>query len=323
MRAAFLDFDTLGPADLDLAGLQAVLPGIRFFPNTAPEERAARLAEHGIVLLNKVRLDRELLAGASGLRLVCLAATGTDNVDLAAAQEFGIAVCNVRDYGAPSVTQHVFGLILSLTLHLEQYSDLVRSGDWARGNQFCRLDYPIRELSGKTLGIVGYGNLGRAVATAARGFGMEVVAARRAGGDADAPASAAVERLPLGELLATSDVVSLHCPLTPATHRLIDLQALRTMRPDALLINTARGGLVDSAALAQALREGWIAGAGIDVLVEEPPVRGDPLLDPGLPNIIVTPHIAWAARESRQRVLDEIVANVRDHLAGGFRNRVA
>lgn len=326
VRAAFLDFDTLGPGDLDLSGLETLLPGIRLYPTTAPAALPDRLAGLDIVLVNKVDLDRATLAAASGLKLVCLAATGTDNVDLKAARELGIGVCNIRDYCGPSVVQHVFGLILSLTLRLPEYTALVRRGEWASSTTFCRLDFPVRELAGLTLGIVGYGSLGRAVARVGRAFGMSVVASRRArqnGSGGEAGDEGEVTRLPLPALLAAADVVSLHCPLTPATRGLIDAVALRTMGPATILINTARGGLVDSAALARALREGWIAGAGIDVLAEEPPVAGDPLLDPTLPNLIVTPHIAWAAREARQRALDEVVANVTDFLAGGRRNRVA
>ena len=199
-------------------------------------------------------------------------------------------------------------------------------GAWQQSAHFCLLDYPTRELAGRTLGIVGYGQLGRAVGAVGRAFGMQIMAARSLRESSDevfTPAIHDVDRLALPELLATADVVSLHCPLTPGTRHLINRESLGWMRRDAVLINTARGDLVDYAALADALRRGLLGGAGIDVLPEEPPVAGHPLLDARLPNLIVTPHIAWAARESRQRALDEVVANIRDFFAGGRRNRVA
>lgn len=322
MKAAFLDFDSLGPADIDTSGLTATLPGIALYPWTAAEDLAERIADRQVLLINKVRLDRESLRAAPALRLVCLAATGTDNVDIQAAREMGVAVCNIRNYCTPSVVQHGFGLLLALTLRLPEYRALVTGGAWQHSRQFCLLDYPVRELSGRRFGIVGYGHLGRAMAGVARAFGMEVVASQPLGNGGPAERGGDVERLPLAELLRTADVVSLHCPLTPATHQLINAQTLTLMRSDALLLNTARGGLVDGEALVAALRQGRLGGAGIDVLPEEPPVAGDPLLEASLPNLIVTPHVAWAARESRQRALDEVVANVRDFLAGGRRNRM-
>ena len=322
MRAVFLDFGSLGPADIDTSALTAALPGIVLHASTVPADVAGRIAGCEVLLVNKVRLDRPLLAGAGSLRMVGLAATGTDNVDLAAARELGIAVCNIRDYATPSVVQHVFGLILALTLRLTEYRELVAAGAWQRSRQFCLLDYPTRELAGRTLGIVGYGRLGRAVAGVGRAFGMRVIAARSSRG-AGTDDRDDVERVELPDLLAGSDVVSLHCPLTPATRHLVNRESLARMRPDALLINTARGDLVDTAALLAALQAGRLGGAGIDVLAAEPPVAGQPLLAARLPNLIVTPHIAWAARESRQRALDEVVANVRSFLAGESRNRVA
>ena len=251
------------------------------------------------------------------LKLIALAATGTNNVDLAAARELGIGVCNVRDYCTASVVQHVLGVMLLLTHKLREYDRLARSGAWQRGGQFCLLDFPIRELLGRKLGVVGHGVLGKGVAHAAhQALGMEVLVANRPGG-VRIPG-----RLDLAELLPQVDVLSLHCPLTPETKGMIGPSQLRAMRHDALLINTARGGLVDSSALAAALRAGTIGGAAIDVLPQEPPVDGNPLLDPEIPNLIVTPHIAWAARQARQRCLDEMAANIGDYLRGGHRGRV-
>ena len=319
MKSAFLDFDSLGPADIDASALKVTLPGIALYPASKDPEIDTRIAGCEILLVNKVRLDRGRLASVPKLRLVALAATGTDNIDLAAARELNIAVCNIRNYATPSVVQHVFGLVLALTLRLEEYRQLLRAGAWELSPHFCLLDYPGRELAGRTLGIVGYGQLGQAVGAVGRAFGMHVVAAR----SDRQPTGASVDRLALPELLAAADVLSLHCPLTPATQHLINGESLRQMRPDALLINTARGGLVDSGALLDALRHRALGGAAIDVLPEEPPAPGNALLDARLPNLIVTPHIAWAARESRQRALDEVIANVRDFLSGGQRNRVA
>ena len=323
MRAAFLDFDSLGPGDIDTSRLRATLPGIELHGSTTIDEIGGRTADCEILLVNKVRLDRARLAAVPTLRLVVLAATGTDNVDLVAARDLGIAVCNIRNYATPSVVQHVFGLLLALTLRLDEYRELLQRGAWERSPHFCLLDFPSRELAGRTLAIVGHGQLGEAVGAVGRAFGMRVLAARglRPSGPAP-PDRGAVERLALPDLLAAADVVSLHCPLTPATRHLINRESLGRMRQGALLINTARGDLVDYAALLDGLHSGQLGGAGIDVLAEEPPVAGHPLLTARLPNLIVTPHIAWAARESRQRALDEVVANVQDFLSGGHRNRV-
>jgi glycerate dehydrogenase len=325
VKAAFLDFDALGPSDIDTSALKATLPGIELHGSSADHQIDARIAGCEILLVNKVRLDRARLAAVPTLRLVVLAATGTDNVDLVAARELGIAVCNIRDYATPSVVQHVFGLLLALTLRLDEYRQLLHRGAWEQSPHFCLLDFPSRELAGRALGIVGYGQLGRAVGAVGQAFGMRVLAARSLRPSGVNPADCeppVVERLALPELLAAADVVSLHCPLTTATRHLINQESLARMRPGAVLINTARGDLVDCAALLDALHSSHLGGAGIDVLPEEPPVAGHPLLAARLPNLIVTPHIAWAARESRQRALNEVIANIRDFLAGGRRNRV-
>ncbi len=294
------------------------LVATRYFDNSAHHQLIERIGPAQIVIVNKIALPAATLAMAPNLRLVVLAATGTDNVDLATARERGIAVANIRDYCTPSVAQHVMGLILALTHHLPRYHEQVRQGAWGRSAAFCLFDYPIRELAGLTLGIVGFGTLGRAVARLAEAFGMSIAIARRPG----TGISADPQRLPLPALLDIADVLTLHCPLTPATRHLIGAAQLEQMKPDALLINTARGALVDSAALAAALRNGLIAGAGIDVLSQEPPVDGDPLLAPDLPNLIITPHTAWAALESRQRGMDQVTENIASFLAGQRLRRV-
>jgi glycerate dehydrogenase len=315
----FLDVDTVDVGDLDRSPLTAVVPRWRWYAVGDPVAVEERLEDVPVVVTNKVVLDAVRLARAarSGLRLVCLAATGTNNVDLAAAGRLGVAVANVTGYATPSVVQHTFALILALTTRLIQYHSAVAAGRWSASTRFCLLDYPIRELAGKTLGVVGYGVLGRAVAGVAEAFGMRVLVAERRG---LAPRAG---RLALEDLLPVVDVLSLHCPLTAETLGLIGREELARMRPDAILINTARGGIVDEPALADALRAGRLGGAGIDVLGREPPPVDHPLLAADVPNLLVTPHTAWASREARQRVLEEIARNVAAFRAGEPRNRVA
>jgi glycerate dehydrogenase len=308
---ASIDRDDLDPAPLDQQGIAWTR-----HPSTTPDQVSGRIRGHQVVISNKVPLQRAVLEVAPELKLICVAATGTNNVDLAAARELGIAVCNVVGYGTPSVVQQVFALILALTTRLQDHQAAVARGEWQRSDQFCLLDYPFRELAGRRLGIVGYGELGRAVGRVGEAFGMQLLIAQRPGGDARPG------RIPLVDLLPQVDVLSLHCPLTEQTRNLIGAAELSAMKPDALLINAARGGIVDEVALAAALRAGTIGGAGVDVLSREPPVEGNPLLAADLPNLIVTPHVAWASRESRQRMVDELALNIEAFLQGRERNRV-
>jgi glycerate dehydrogenase len=316
MQAAFLDYDPVSYGDLDQRRLFESLPDLRLYAFTAVGDVAQRIAALEIVLLNATLVSREALAQAPRLRLIAIGATGTDNVDVRAAEEFGIAVCNVGDYCTPSLTQHVWAMILALTQRLAAYGRFTMEGHWASGAPVNVVEHSVRELRGRTLGIVGWGALGSAVAAIAPAFGMNVLVSNRVG------AAPAAGRVALPELLRSADVVSLHCPLNATTRGLIGAAELALMKPDALLINTARGGLVDAPALAAALRAGRLAGAGIDVLDTEPPVHGDPLLDASIPNLIVTPHVAYAARESRQRCLDELAANVESFLRGQRRARI-
>jgi glycerate dehydrogenase len=321
MRTVFLDYDTVSNGDLDASQITGIVGDVRFYPLTADSQIAERIADAEVVLFNKVKLSRTRLEAARALKLIALAGTGTDNVDLAAAQALGIAVCNVRGYCTASVVQHAWAMILSLNQHLSAYARLAADGTWVKDEEYAVLAYPIRELVGLTLGIIGWGTLGRGVAKVGEAFGMRVIVGERPGA-APRPAAPYPERVPLEQLLRTADIVSLHCPSTAATRGMIGAAQLGLMKPEAILINTARGALVDSAALAAALKERRLAGAGIDVLPQEPPVDGDPLLDADLPNLIVTPHIAWAALDARQRCLDEMAANIRDFLRGGRRGRV-
>jgi glycerate dehydrogenase len=309
-----LDYDTVSNGDLCTARLDEAAENL-ILHESDESKTAERLQDADVALINKLTLNRELLLGAANLKLVALAGTGTNNVDLVAARERGIAVCNVRAYCTASVVQHVWALILSLTQHMGEFSSLSKNGSWAR-DAGAALSYPIRELQGRIFGVVGWGELGRGSARIAETFGMQVQIANRRG----APPEPG--RVDLDELLAQADIVSLHCPLTDSTRGIIGAPELKLMKPDALLINTARGALVDGEALAAALKAGKLGGAGIDTLPQEPKVMGDPLLDNQIPNLLVTPHIAWAAREARQRCIDEMAANIRDFRNGGRRGRV-
>ncbi len=309
MKIVFLDRASLDRGDLDFNEFDGLGAEIDYHDSTSPAQTAGRIADAEIVVTNKVVLDRELISRATRLAAICVAATGTNNVDLQAAAERNIRVSNVTAYATASVVQHVFALITALQTRLLQHVQAVRRGEWTRSLQFCMLDYPFHELAGRTLGIIGYGELGGAVAQAAEAFGMQVMVSQRPG---TTPAATSVpRRYPLEQVLRDADILSLHCPLADNTRNLIDQQALAQMKPAALLINTARGGIVDEQALAEALRGGRIGGAGIDVLSTEPPPPDNPLLSLDLPNLILTPHIAWASVESRQRLVDQLVDNIR------------
>jgi glycerate dehydrogenase len=316
MKAVFLDFGTMG-GGLDVGELESLVSELVIYDSTSDDELAARIADADIVYTNKNLLDSKLFKKAPRLRFIALTATGTDNIDTPAAREHGIAVANIRAYCTQSVIEHVFGVLLTLTHSLNRYHNAVRDGAWSGSGSFCMLDYPIRELSAMTFGIVGYGMLGQGVARIAREFAARVLVSARPGAE-----TVPEGRVPFPQLLAESDVISLHCPLTDATHGLFGADEFHAMKDSAILINTARGGLVDSQALVEALTNGAIAAAAIDVLANEPPVDGDPLLDYDAPNLVVTPHIAWATATARQNAIDELAANTRAFLAGEERNRI-
>ena len=319
MRGVFLDINTVGPEDLDLDPLTTTLDDWSFHEQTSADQMQQAIQDADIVITNKVPVDRGTLLAANSLALICVAATGTNNIDLVAAGERNITVCNVRAYATTSVVEHVFSVILALTRRHHDYRLAVGSGRWQSAASFCLLDYPVRELAGQTLGIIGYGELGRAVARMGEAFGMKILIAQRPGID-NKPETG---RTPLGQLLAQSNIISLHCPLTEATANLIDRNELEQMREDALLINTARGGIVNETALSQALLSGRIAGAAVDVLSEEPPRHGNPLLNNSIPNLIVTPHIAWAGVNARQTLINELATNIKAFLDGRPRKVVA
>jgi glycerate dehydrogenase len=316
MRGVFLDLRTVDRNDLDLTSLRSVVMQWTYHDRTAPYQVIDRIRDADILVTNKIDLDGTALESAHALKLVCIAATGTNNIDLDACRSRNITVSNVTGYATSSVVEHVYAQILNLMRRLNEYRTAIEEGRWQNAADFCLLDFPIRELRGLTLGIVGHGELGQAVAVTGKAFGMTVLIAERAG------ASPRPGRVALDDLLAASHVVSLHCPLTYKTRNLIGERELGLMRRDAILVNTARGGIVDEAALLEAIRRGRIAGAAVDVLSEEPPHRGNPLLQISLPNLLVTPHVAWASINARQRLIDEIAANIRAWLDGTPRNLV-
>jgi glycerate dehydrogenase len=287
-----------------------------YYDSTPPEKLYNRIRGAEIIITNKCKLSADSLKHAPLLRYVCAAATGFNHIDIDAADHKGIAVSNIRDYATPSVVQHVYALILSLSTRLMDYHSAIKDGAWQRSENFCLLDYPIEEVSGKTLGIIGYGTLGQAVAKVAPALGMEVLICQHLHSGAESG------RLELEELLSTADIISLHLPLNEKTTRLIGEREISLMKPGSLLINTSRGGIVDEKALADALKLKHIGGAGIDVLAAEPPVDGSPLLEVNIPNLIITPHTAWASRQSRQRLVDQVADNIRSFLAGDIAYRV-
>ena len=315
-KAVFLDHSTVGPDDLTMASLEELPLSWTFYDSTSPSDVPERISRAEIVITNKCKLNADDITQAPELKYICAAATGFNHIDIEAADASGIAVSNVRNYGTPSVVQHVYALMLALSTKLMQYSAAVQRGDWHRSENFCLLDYPIEEVAGKTLGIIGYGVLGQAVAKAAPAMGLEVQVCQHLHGDAEPG------RLPLDELLATCDILSLHIPLNKQTENLIGERELGLMKKSALLINTGRGGIVDEPALADALRQHNIAGAGVDVLAVDPPLYDSPLLAVYIPNLIFSPHTAWSSRQSRLRLVDQIAVFITAFLRGEIVNRV-
>lgn len=316
MQLTFLDASTLQRGDLDFSPFEQHT-NVTFFNTTKPDETISHAADSDIIVTNKVVLNEDSFAALPKLKLVLIAATGFNHVDLDAATKRGIPVCNVAGYSTSAVAQHAFSLLLNLVTSTHCY-DRTRS-QWPQAPIFTSLEHPTIELAGKTLGIVGLGETGSAVARVAEAFGMQVQALARANASASNR-----PRLPKEEFFPTSDVISLHCPLNPETHELINRDTLTLMKPTAFLVNTGRGALVNELDLANALRDGTIAGAGLDVLSTEPPSPQNPLLAEDLQtkNLIITPHTAWTPQEARQRLLDGLLANLEAYLAGSPINQV-
>ena len=291
------------------------------FPKTTPAEVVERLAGASIAITNKVAINGAMLKALPDLEMIAISATGTNNVDLNACRGRGIVVSNIRGYAEHTVPEHVMALLLALSRNLVAWRETLQAGGWQRAEQFCLFDHPIRDLHGATLGLIGSGTLGNGVARLAEAFGMRVLRADRKGAAVVRPGYTA-----FADVLATADAISLHCPLTAETQNLIGEAELKAMKPSALLINTARGGIVDEAVLMRALKEGWIGGAGFDVLTTEPPPADHPMLDPALlalPNFLLTPHVAWSSRPAMQTLADQLIDNIEAFVAGAPKNRVA
>jgi glycerate dehydrogenase len=308
MNIVVLDGYTLNPGDLSWDALRE-LGSCEIYDRSAPDEIVPRSTSAEIVLTNKVKLNGEYMSSVSTLKYIGVTATGYNIVDVAAARERKVIVTNVPTYGTQSVAQMTFALLLELTQHVGHHAQTVREGRWTRSPDFCYWDYPLIELDGLTLGVIGFGRIGKMVGQLAEAFGMKVLTYSR--------------KQPVAEmetLFRRSDIISLHCPLTPQTEHLVNEKRLAWMKPTAFLLNTSRGPLIDESALAKALNEGRIAGAGLDVLAVEPPTADNPLLR--AKNCLITPHIAWATRAARSRLMEAVVENVRAFLAGESKNVV-
>lgn len=316
MKLINLDASALNPGDLSWDVLNQFGEVTLYQKTESEAEAIARIGDHEIVLTNKVPITESLLAACPNIKLICIQATGYNIVDTAACTRRGIPVCNVPDYGTAAVAQFTLALMLELCHQIGHHNSVVHDGKWCRSKTFCFWDTPQMELGGKTLGIIGFGRIGQAVARLAQAFGMRVIAHSRT----QKETGVNVEYVDMDTLLAQSDFVSLHCPLFAENTSMVNAEFLEKMKDGAFLINTARGGLLDEQAVADALASGKLAGAAVDVVTEEPMKEYNPLLT--APNCIITPHIAWAPRESRQRLLDCCVENIRAFLAGKPQNVV-
>lgn len=315
-RAVFLDFSPLDQGDLDLTPLQSAFDELICHAQTSETQLIERLQGAEVAIVNKIALDDAVFAACPDLKLILVAATGVNNIDLPAARQRGIVVSNCQAYGTATVAQHTLMLLLALATRLPDYQGAVARGRWQESGQFCLLDFPIVELAGKTLGVLGHGELGSAVARLAEALGMQVLTGNLPGRPPRA------DRLELDALLSQVDALTLHCPLTEQTRNLIGARELQLMKPSAFVINTARGGLIDEQALADTLRNGHLGGAATDVLISEPPSNNNPLLAADVPRLIVTPHSAWGSREARQRIVGQMAENAEAFYAGTPRRQV-
>ena len=318
MKIVLLDGEALNPGDLSWAPLQS-LGALTVYPHgtSAPEEIIRRIGDAEIVLTNKTPISRQVFENCPGIRMLSVVATGYNVVDVQAAKEHGVPVCNVPAYGTEMVAQFAIGLLLELCHHIQMHSDAVHSGEWENCPNFCFWKSPILELAGKTMGIIGFGRIGRAVGRIARALGMRVLAT---GSRVCAEGLAIGEYVDLDTLLRESDVVSLHCPLFPQTEKLINAETIAKMKDGAILINNSRGGLLDEQAVTDALNSGKLYGAGLDVVTVEPILPTNPLLT--AKNCLITPHISWAAVQCRQRIIDITAANIHSFLDGRPQNLV-
>jgi len=313
-----LDAESMG--DVSLEPILALADDWQVYEFSSPDQVAERIRNADLVLSNKAIITGAALEHSQQLKLIAIMATGTNNIDIQAAHAKAITVCNVKGYGTPAVAQHTMALMLNLATQMPNYLVDVTQGKWQQSRVFGLLGHPIIELSGKTLGIVGSGELGRAVAKLGEAFGMQVLISARPGETRQAH-----DRVAFHELLARTDFLSLHCPLTPENRQLMNSETLALLSPESFLINTARGGLVDSKALINAITNGKLAGAALDTLDVEPPLPGDPLISAAahLPNLLITPHNAWGAIESRQRLVSQVAENISCFLTGAPRNVVS
>jgi len=318
MKAVILDYQSLAPSDLNAEALWGLPIDWTVHDYSSAEQTAQRVQGMDIVLSNKVVLDKQLLQANPQIKLIIVLATGTNNVDVDAAKQQGIQVSNIVAYSTESVVQHTFACLLHLQNRLQEYDKAIKQGLWSKSQSFTFLDYPIQELSGKTLGIIGYGAIGKRVQQVAEAFGMRVLISESA-----VPGRSQAGRTALAEVLVQSDVLSLHAPLSPYTENLIDTKALASMKSSAIVLNMARGGIVNEEALVQALEQGSIAAAACDVLTEEPPKTTHPLLQYQQANLLITPHIAWASQEARQGLLQQVLAILQGFSNGQAINQVS
>ncbi|GAA3719784.1 D-2-hydroxyacid dehydrogenase [Oceanisphaera sediminis] len=315
MKLVFLDRKTLAP-EITLRA-PAFEHRWQSHEETEPHQVLERLQDADIAIVNKVRLGADILAQLPRLKLVVIAATGSDNVDLDACRQAGIAVCNIQDYSKNSVPEHALAMIMALNRSLNAYHASVVAGRWQQSGQFCYFDYPVRDLADQTLGLIGYGTIAKDLEKLATALGMKVIVGARKG------QPAGKGRVGFEQLLKEADVISLHCPLTPETRHLIGERELTLMKDDALLVNVGRGGLVDEAALLAALAQKRIGGAGVDVVSQEPPAPDNPLMQAlQYPNFILTPHVAWASHNAMQRLADQLIDNIEAFAAGREQNRL-
>lgn len=317
INIAIVDAHTLNPGDLSWKPLEE-FGTLHIYDNTTPQETIERTKDSEIVITNKVCFNSDTFDKLPKLKCIVVTATGYNNIDIAAAQKHGIVVCNAPNYSTPSVTQHVFALLLHLTNHIDKYTTDCTDGKWAASQHFCYLKHQTTELTGKTMGIVGLGNIGLNVANVAHSFGMNIIAETSKKSHDLPDYITAVSR---SELFSQSDVISLHAPLTPQTHLLVNDTTLSLVKPNTIIINTARGGMVDEHAVAKALKEQKLAAYAADVLSTEPPSPDNPLLN--APNSFITPHIAWATQEARQRLMDITIDNVKAFLSNNPINKVS